>query len=64
MGKNIKDAYENLDEDDKNNLRKILKNLSEAVNATIKDYISEQVEDEKKKYEGKIKKIIKPFTPS
>lgn len=54
VGRGIRNAYESMDENDRTIFLSIVREMSDAINATVKEYMAEQLEEEKEKYKKKL----------
>ncbi len=53
-GRRIKSTYEGMNEEDRDILKGIFRDLSDAIGETVREYVSEQIEEEKEKYRKKL----------
>lgn len=54
VGRRIKSTYEAMNDTDREVLKGIFKDLSDAIGVTAKEYMAEQIEEEKEKYKRKL----------
>lgn len=53
-GRRIKNTYEDMNDEDRDILKGIFRDLSEAIGETVREYMSEQIVEEKEKYRKKL----------
>ena len=53
-GRRIKSTYEGMNEEDRDILKGLFRDLSDAIGETVREYVSEQIEGEKEKYRKKL----------
>ena len=53
-GRRIRNTYEEMNGEDRDILKGIFRDLSDAIRETVKEYLAEQIEEEKEKYRKKL----------